>query len=225
MEAPQRHRYFADAPLDGLLHECTCCEWRAAIPKELEARQQPGYFHLIPALQQAVDGKDWPKEPGEELFIATPRRGIETELTELLLLESLVEEAESGDEHARLLLQHIEEECGAPVAEIIQAQRSKLEIMLEDQKNQLMIHAEAVKRHEERGRLLAVQLQAHLQTVQSSSDPPPPQSRLCSLPPIHGLSIIAARRVSTLSWLKVVRSSLRSSRSPSARSELSDPRW
>ena len=143
--------------------------WTTSLETECARRQQPGYFHLIPVIQQAVDKEQWPAEKGKQLFIATPRRGIETELTELLLLESLVEEAESGDEHSRLLLNHIEEECAAPLAEVIQAQRSKLEIMLEDQRAQLLIHAEAVKRTEKRGRLMAAEGEPAALTGNASS--------------------------------------------------------
>jgi len=48
----------------------------------------------------------------------------------------------------------VEAECGgATIGEVIAQQRSRVEIMLADQREQLRLHAEAVQRHEERGRL------------------------------------------------------------------------
>ena len=95
----------------------------------LETRSRPDYFHIVPALREALKD-EWPdptkSDPGDEaiLFIATPRPGLEFELTELLLLESLADEAAKGDSHSRLLISHIEAECAATIGEVIAAQRS-----------------------------------------------------------------------------------------------------
>jgi predicted RNA binding protein YcfA (HicA-like mRNA interferase family) len=104
---------------------------------------------LIEVMRAAL-GEQWPK-PHEFLFIAIPRRGLETELTELLMLEALKEEADAGDEHAQQLLDHLVEESGAADAsELIEAQRSRVEEMQQWQQQQLRLHAEAVARTEHR---------------------------------------------------------------------------
>ena len=82
--------------------------------QELATRQRPGFFHIVPAIQRMIPKEDGPTQPGPQLFIATPSRGLESELVELTLLESLVEEAAAGDEQASLLVSHIESECAAP---------------------------------------------------------------------------------------------------------------
>jgi len=133
------------------------------IVAELEARKQPGYFHLVPAMRAAIGEDDWPQNDGS-LFIATPRRGLESELTELLLLEALVAEAAAGDVQAQLLIQNIEIDCGGdassssssssssptPIAKIIEVQRSRVDALSRDQREQLRIHADAVERHNHR---------------------------------------------------------------------------
>ena len=124
----------------------------------LEARSRPDYFHLVPAMREALDDQ-WPdtascRPNGEEnIFVATPRLGLKSDLAELLLLESLAEEAAAGDAHSRLLIEHIEAECGATIGEVIEEQRSRVERMMADQRDQLRIHAEAVARHNQRSRL------------------------------------------------------------------------
>jgi len=121
---------------------------------ELEDRKQPGYVHLVPTMRAAIGEADWPQN-GDSLFIATPRRGLESEVTELLLLEALVTEAAAGDVQAQLLLQSIEAECGVisaptPIAEIIAAQCKRVDALSRDQREQLRIHEEAVERHNQR---------------------------------------------------------------------------
>jgi hypothetical protein len=97
--------------------------------------------------RRAALGEQWPKAGEASLFIAIPRRGLETELTELLMLEALKEEADAGDEHAQLLLDHLVEESGAAnAAELIEAQCSRVEEMQQWQQEQLRLHAEAVAR-------------------------------------------------------------------------------
>jgi predicted nucleic acid-binding protein len=102
---------------------------------------------LIEATRAAL-ADEWPKAQ-ECLFIAIPRRGLETELTELLLLETLKEETDAGDQHALLLLDHLVEESGAAdVSELIESQRNRVEEMQQWQQEQLRLHAEAVTRGE-----------------------------------------------------------------------------
>jgi hypothetical protein len=104
---------------------------------------------LIEVMREALGGQ-WPKAY-EALFIAIPRRGLESELAELLLLEALKEEAEAGDERAQQLLDHLVEESGAvDEAALIDAQRSRVEEMQRWQQEQLRLHAEAVARTEYR---------------------------------------------------------------------------
>jgi hypothetical protein len=104
---------------------------------------------LIEVMRDTLSDQ-WP-QPGQDMFIAVPRRGLETELTELLLLESLKAEADVGDAHAQLLLAHLVEESGAAdVSELIGAQRSRVEEMQQWQQEQLRLHAEAVARTEQR---------------------------------------------------------------------------
>jgi len=102
---------------------------------------------LIEATHAAL-ADEWPNAQ-ECLFIAIPRRGLETELTELLLLEALKEETDAGDQRALQLLAHLVEESGAAdVSELIEAQRSRVEEMQRWQQEQLRLHAEAVARAE-----------------------------------------------------------------------------
>jgi hypothetical protein len=101
-------------------------------------------------VMRAALADQWPAQTGS-LFIAIPRRGLETELMELLLLEVLQEAADAGDKHARLLLDHLVEESGATdAAELIDAQRSRVEEMQQWQQEQLKPHADAVKRAAQR---------------------------------------------------------------------------
>lgn len=123
--------------------------------EELEARQRPNYFHIIPALRAMIAVDKWPHQVGDMLHIPVPQRGLETELIELALLESLVEEAAAGDEQAQLLLTHIEEECATPIDNEIARQQSRLEWMRQAQEEQLRIHAEAVARAMRRGKITA----------------------------------------------------------------------
>ena len=164
--------------------------------RELEVRAQPGYFHIVPAMKSILED-DWPTEQNQKLFIAIPRVTIEAELTELLLLESLVEEAAAGDEQAQLLIQHIEEECGAPIAEVISAQRSKLEIMLEDQRQQLLIHAAAVERLEQRGRLLKGAASTSASSIVASSSVAASSSSSSSAAPFMAASGVVSAADST----------------------------
>jgi hypothetical protein len=104
---------------------------------------------LIDVMRDTLE-EQWP-QTGENLFIAIPRRGLETELTELLMLESLKGEADTGDAQAQLLLDHLVEESGAAgVSELIEVQRSRVEEMQQWQQEQLRLHAEAVERAEQR---------------------------------------------------------------------------
>lgn len=132
---------------------------------ELAARAQPGYFHLVPAIKHLVGPTVWAAHKNDVLFIATPQLGLESEMVELALLESLAEEAEeaacvidlsaSGDQPSQLLIAHIEAECGVPIAEVIERQKSRVEWMMEAQADQLRIHAKAVERANNRGKLAA----------------------------------------------------------------------
>lgn len=130
---------------------------------ELEARDQPSYCHLIPMMIQVVLGDAWPRKDlvDVDVFVALPHPKVivESELVELLLLESLVEEMTLGDAHTRLLITHIESECGTPIGGVIAEQRSKLEQMLADQREQLRLHADIAERHEHRCKL---KLTAHV---------------------------------------------------------------
>ncbi len=119
---------------------------REKLELELEARQQPGYFHPVDALHKLLKD-EWPRELDSVLFVSWPRAGLESELNELHALDELHEQAAAGDEQAQLLLAHVEEQHAAPIAELISAQRSKLQQMLNDQQEQLRLHAEAVARH------------------------------------------------------------------------------
>ncbi len=108
-----------------------------------------GQHTVIDDIQAAL-GDEWPAKNGH-YHIATPRLGLEQELVELLLLEELTADAETGNETAAALLSHLVEESGASsVAELIDAQRSRVQQMIDDQQEQLRIHAEAVQRTEQR---------------------------------------------------------------------------
>jgi hypothetical protein len=85
-------------------------------------RKQPGFSHIAPALQQLV-GDAWPTKHAQTLFIATPRAGIETELVELLLLESLIGEAFTDGAESQLILAHVKAECGVSIADVLSTQR------------------------------------------------------------------------------------------------------
>jgi len=131
------------------------------IVAELESRKQPGYFHLVPTMRAAIGEASWPQD-GQTLFIATPRRGLESEVTELLLLEALAADAAAGDVQAQLLVQTIETECRCsvqelptPIAQLIAAQRKRIDALSRDQREQLRLHAEAVERHNQRDNLVS----------------------------------------------------------------------
>ncbi len=92
---------------------------RQRFEEHIQAVEQ---FTLIDALREM--DQDMPPE-GERRFIATPRRGIEEELVELLILEELAKEATGDDsddvpsadqrerqQHAQLLLDHLVAETG-----------------------------------------------------------------------------------------------------------------
>ncbi len=132
---------------------------RQRFEEHIQAAQQ---FTLIDALREM--DQDMPPV-GQRRFIATPRRGIEEELLELLILEELAKEAagdNNGDtplveqrerqQHAQLLLDHlVAETVTGSVAGLLSAHRSRLEQMLEDQREQLRLHAEVVERATLRG--------------------------------------------------------------------------
>jgi hypothetical protein len=115
---------------------------------ELERRKSSSFFNLAQSLRKVL-ADDWPDEDDEN-FVAVPRRGLESEIAELLLLEELVVQRDAGDKFAAQLVAHVEEETEVPIAQAIQAQRSRLKILLEE--NRLM-HAEVVARAELRGRI------------------------------------------------------------------------
>jgi hypothetical protein len=127
-----------------------CFQGNEAYQQERISRGEPPWPRcgLVEVMREALK-EQWPKE--DRLFIAVPRRGLETELTELLMLEALKEEADAGDAHAQQLLAHLVEESGvADVSELITAQRSRVEEMQHWQQEQLRLHAEAVARTEQR---------------------------------------------------------------------------
>jgi hypothetical protein len=122
--------YMSTSELQESVRNPACpLSFREDLKSLLEVRSRPDHFHLILAMREAL-GDEWPDQEqlraDEEdvLFVATPRPGTESDLAELLLLESLAEEAAAGDSHSRLLVEHIEAECGATIGEVIAAQRS-----------------------------------------------------------------------------------------------------
>ncbi len=147
-----------------------CVRWskESLMRRALELRMQlhdlmreAGQYTVIDGIQAAL-ADEWPKGQ-DDLFIATPRLGLEQELVELLLLEALTADAEAGDETAAALLSHLVEESGAAsVSELIYAQRSRVQQMIDDQQEQLRIHAEAVVRAEQRSlQLKAAKAELH----------------------------------------------------------------
>jgi hypothetical protein len=98
-EAPLQCGYLSTSAMMAAADDVTSSEEeREEYRRELEARKQPGYFHLAKAMREAI-GKEWPQN-NHSIFIATPHPALESELTELLLLEALAEEAEAGDPRA-----------------------------------------------------------------------------------------------------------------------------
>ncbi len=133
----------------AIMHVASVNERPLNHPEVQRQLRQAGQHTVIDDMQAAL-ADEWPKGRGD-LFIATPRIGLEQELVELLLLEELTADAEAGDETAAALLSHLVEECGAAsVSELIDAQRSRVQQMIDDQQEQLRIHAEAVQRTEQR---------------------------------------------------------------------------
>lgn len=170
----ENHQLEADLKRHNNDNDVGSEDLKAAIRAELADRARPDYFHLVPMFKRLVDPAVWPQRVGEVLFIASPQLGLESELVELLLLESLVDEAAAEDatssssslsltstsssdrdRPAQLLIAHIENECGAMIAEVIERQRRRCEWMRQAQADQMRIHAEAVERAARRGKLTA----------------------------------------------------------------------
>jgi len=156
--APVFCTYYSDGLLErfvseGHTRECACTDLCTpeSIEDELMLRKLPGYFHFVPAMRSAL-GDRWPRKIGQSIFVAIPRQGIESELVEMLMLEELVNRADAGEAEAQLLLEHVVQQSGAAtIAEVMAAQRSRLQQqMVRDQQQQLRIHAEAVARHDAR---------------------------------------------------------------------------
>jgi len=119
--APTTMQYVHTSQLQNMLRDPTLPEsFAKELKGVLEARSRPDYFHLVPAMREALKD-EWPDPTKSDhddetiFFIATPRPGLESDLTELLL-ESLADEAAAGDSHSRLLIAHIEAECGAAIS-------------------------------------------------------------------------------------------------------------
>ena len=137
---------------------CSCSDFCTPEPIEVQwrKRQQPGYFHLVPAMR-AILREQWPSKSTESIFIATPRGGLESELTELLMLQTLIDDAKEGDVRAQMLVQHIHDETCMDMEDLIMQQRTRVEQMIADQQAQLQLHAEAVRRHDQRKMVQAQQ--------------------------------------------------------------------
>jgi hypothetical protein len=66
-------------------------------------------------------------------FLPLPRIALESATVELLLMESILEEAQSGNMEAQLLLQHVEEQSGQTIEEVIADKRAEMERMIAEQ--------------------------------------------------------------------------------------------
>jgi hypothetical protein len=96
---------------------------------EIERGEEPCQSCPLIGMMRVALADQW-LQPKHRMFIATPRPGLETEVTELLLLEALKEEADAGDAQAQLLLDHLVEESGvSDETELIQAQLNRVEEM------------------------------------------------------------------------------------------------
>jgi hypothetical protein len=115
-------------------------------------------FALVRTIRDALH-EEWPALD-QATFISLPVLGLEEEVVELLLLEALRDQAadknddskdnSSDQNRARQLIALVEQDIGVSIEEVIEAQKTRLEQMLDDQHAQLAIHAEVVARAEQR---------------------------------------------------------------------------
>jgi len=106
-------------------------------------------FSMLKLIQSML-GNEWPAIGGKT-WIQIPTVGLEQEVVELLLLEELsspTEQDESDDDSdtRRAIIKSITDESHTTIAEVVQAQRTRLALMLHDQRVQLEIHSEAAER-------------------------------------------------------------------------------
>jgi hypothetical protein len=102
-------------------------------------------------LVQDMLGDEWPAID-HTVCIALPTPGLEHEVVELLLLYELQALQEQGSVTHQPVIASIEADSNTSLSELIHAQTTRLEQMLQDQRDQLDIHAAVVARAEQRSK-------------------------------------------------------------------------